>query len=101
MIWSDIVFDPNVGMAERSCIVQLSDLLGTTLVPIGETRSEAIILMGDTGEVYLMGYVCSGVFLAGDTFGDAITSLLVGRQLSVIEFDETTDPNGLFRLREG
>lgn len=93
-----IDFDPRIGMHCSDEIMRLGEILNECLVPIGETPSEAVALLGATGNIYLMGVVASGVFSLG-YFDDAIFAAITGQGWQLLEFDSETDPTGEFSLR--
>lgn len=91
-------FYPEIGMDEVDDIDQLGEILNECFIPIGETPSEAIVLLGATGKVFLTGLVAPGVFSMGQ-FNEAIPAIITGHDWHVVSFDTNDDPDGKFTLR--
>lgn len=93
-------FDPEDGMDDADKIDRLGKILNECLIPIGATPSESIVLIGDSGNVFLLGWVSPGVFSMGH-FNDAIDAIITGRDWHVVSFDAESDPGGDFTLPPG
>ncbi|MCA9075633.1 MAG: SUKH-3 domain-containing protein [Planctomycetaceae bacterium] len=87
---STVIFDPR--NANRDDVRFLSELLGVNLVPIGEEMSQAALLLSDRGFVILAGFVGTGVFLAGWTFGEALERILTGQEMPRLVYDGDERP---------
>jgi hypothetical protein len=96
--WWALQFDPGDGIAQADDIFTLGQILNECLIPIGETPSEAIVLLSCTGNVFLMGWVAAGVFSVGK-FDEAVVRIIKGRDWQLIPFNDETDPEGIFTLR--
>ena len=83
---SQIVFDVTEGIAMSDEIKKLSVFLQSLLIPIGEVLSESIILLGESGSVFLLGYVGYGVLYVDYSFGPSMKKLLIGEALTPLDF---------------
>lgn len=91
LLRSPIHFEPQIGIDHAEDVRGLSELLGTLLIPIGEVQSESIILLSETGHVYLLGFVGCGVIQMGNTLSEGVEALFCSRRGTTLKFDDSVD----------
>lgn len=84
---STVMFDSYAGVIHLDLCARLGRLLNRCFIPIGEVRSEAVILCGEDHSIYLLGIVCFGVHFAGESFGAAMENLFLSRRLPIVEVE--------------
>ena len=80
-------FDPIDGISDADTIRLLSTHVSDVLIPIGEIRSEAILLFGASGRYFAMGYVGAGVYFFGESFAVAIDQIMRRKFLWPVYFE--------------